>query len=380
MKKFKSKKAGTTLVEIIVALAILAMIGVTVMDAFATSSKVNRSAKVVDNATIIATNVIQDFKKDPEGFIKERNLSSTDVDNKTDTNTITTYNGEKKYDYVWNETTNNVNNGYSVRYTIKEDKAYGRSAMYKPSSTIDDEDFALSKDITNYLVYIVDVPNYTDWAESEDYLLILFKGWTIEQYKDWISGGTSKLSYERWFKTYGSYNSRTDYEPYKNLPEKYYNYYAMTDLIRARSYAAVDQYFNLSDNHFVGYKTDDSGYSRAQYIHQYPSKSLKKQQCENGAVSIKIQDGDIDLNKHYDIQIVNDSSIDVNLYVAAKNQDKVDDMGDKINIDLASGVATSTLVNEKNTYSVNYDVTVEVIRNSDKKIMYTVSSKEKIER
>lgn len=367
MKITKAKKTGTTLVEIIVALAILAIIGVTVMEAFTTSSKANRGAKVVDNATVAASNIIQDFKKNPEDFIKKKKLSPSNVENVSKDNNISTFNGEKNYSYVWKETDSKVDNGFTMQYKISEDKEIGSSAMYNPNSTIADDNFCLEKNITDYLIYIVDTPTYGDWNTKGDYLVILFKGWSKKSYSTWINGGDNdtkkpNISYKAWMGWYGADHGRTDYTTYRNMPSRYYNYYAMTDLV-----------FSKCGN--------DSPAIRRLFGHtsrEYPFHYLKKEQCDNGAVSIKIKDGDMDLSKDYNIQIINESTLDVNLYVTASDESKVTAMNDKVKMDLVSGIATRTIVNEKNTYESHYGMDVNIVRNSDKKVIYSISSKEYI--
>jgi prepilin-type N-terminal cleavage/methylation domain-containing protein len=62
MMKMKSEK-GTSLIEVLVALALLGLIGVSFLSATATTSTVRATADERDSAKILAEDLMEDFKK-----------------------------------------------------------------------------------------------------------------------------------------------------------------------------------------------------------------------------------------------------------------------------------------------------------------------------
>lgn len=363
MKYYKNK--GTTLVEVIIAVAILAMVGVAVLDAFNISSKVNRKAKVVDSATSAASNCIEEFKIDPDKFIASRveddTISSSKNYDYTLSKDILNYSGKHYYDYKWNPVSSPVSNGFTLDYSINENAIVGESTMFKPVGTIEDEKFCLEKDITQYLLYVKDVPKYLNWPDDGDLIVVLFKGWTYDDFRKWLylEDETKNTYYKDVLdsiKLYPEYTGpcTTDrdyaistYNIYKGWGDYYFSYYGLSA---------------LKDNNTIVKNT---------------GKFLFKSEAD-GALPIKINKKDLDLtsDQKCNIQIVNESKFDVQLYLTGENQADVDAINEKVDVDLEKGVATKTIVNERKLATSSYDMNVSIKNNIDGKQVYELSSKE----
>ena len=74
MRKLKNDDRGVTLVEIIVSIAILAIIVLPFLNAFVTATKTNVKAKNEMNATHLATNIMEGIEKNSMKRSEERRV------------------------------------------------------------------------------------------------------------------------------------------------------------------------------------------------------------------------------------------------------------------------------------------------------------------
>ena len=63
-----NKDDGFTLVEVVVAIAVVAIVSTSIFQMFVTSSYANRKAKVMDMANIVAVRLAEEFKADPVNY------------------------------------------------------------------------------------------------------------------------------------------------------------------------------------------------------------------------------------------------------------------------------------------------------------------------
>ncbi|SHJ70529.1 hypothetical protein SAMN02745248_00757 [Hathewaya proteolytica DSM 3090] len=346
-----SRKRGTTLIEVVVAVAIFVMVGIAVMEAFKTSSLVNRSAKVTDKSNEVASNLLQSFKKNPEEFIRTNNLTGTPEAGGSSSKT--TYVGSEKYDYTWNklDPAAPIGNGYSVDYTIVEDKTIGSSIMYTPDGLDSQSGMKLARDKEKYLLYVANEPDYY----GGNYYAALFRNWTHTEWDNWIKDEISPLfpSYKKDVKNGLAGCTLAHYENYRNSGPVTFNYFA---------------YCHLLSTGINNFDADKRVYSKV---------DMTKEQCSKGIFPIKITEGDIDIKVKgkYNIQVINESDLDVQIYIASNNQENVDLLNKAVNVELIYGSATKTVLNVEKSAQIKYDLNINV-KDYKGNIIYKLSSKE----
>lgn len=147
----KGGKKGFTLIELMIALAIIALISGSMFTMFTTSSKLNRRAKEIDKANLLAVSEAEKIKKNPKDFVSKVNAVTEDAGNNS---TITTATLEKYYDYNWNET-DNEGAVFTASITVLNAESLGEFTTYRPKHN-ENDNYVLCKTKTHNLIVAID--------------------------------------------------------------------------------------------------------------------------------------------------------------------------------------------------------------------------------
>lgn len=169
----KSLNKGFTLIEVMIAVAIIALVSGCIFSMFSTSSRVNRRAKEIDMANISAVSEAEKVKKDPETFIKESSVGTTEIKDQT---TVTTAVGKKYYDYSWKETTE-TDAEFTLTTTVKKTEVLGGFSSYAPNNDSSDN-YELFKTKNNNLIVAIDKD-----GGSNDYQVFILE-YTYREFAD----------------------------------------------------------------------------------------------------------------------------------------------------------------------------------------------------
>lgn len=340
-------KKGTTLIEVIVSIAIIGLIGFSIMDAFTTSNKVNRNSKEMDNANIKATNELEEIKKDPIAYVKKmqhvsgdrRNETKYDPsDNKKLLNTSKVFEKYKYYDYQWNDVTRVEDANFILKTDLVEKINYeGYSTIIPPIKDIErgDETLELDNSTDQYLVIAYDKPARD---LNGKYMVKIIKGWTKERFEGYLYnegyGGFREDYIQRGLHTIGK--TRQDIEEEFDNGIKNGGYTKMV-------------YYALG---FINGVTQTRN----------PSISL-------GSTIVHMNVSNPD--KSCTIDVINDTLKSVDFYIIGDikyEKDPVtgeDKPVDKVNINVRSGIATKTRIESKRRSQGMYEAKVEIYSAKD---------------
>lgn len=154
----KNGNQGFTLIEVIVAIAIISLVSGGLITMFSTSAKVNRRAKEIDMANLIAVSDTEKIKRRPDKFIDE--ASDVKREDLGDTKVITAT-SEKYLDYQWNEVSNKSDSTFTVKTTVEKVEESGDYSIYRPKHG-DDDKYELCKTNTSSLIVAIDEEGSSD--------------------------------------------------------------------------------------------------------------------------------------------------------------------------------------------------------------------------
>ncbi|MFX0548762.1 prepilin-type N-terminal cleavage/methylation domain-containing protein [Hathewaya histolytica] len=191
------KNKGFTLIEVIISIAIISIVGFSVMNMFNTSTKVNRNAKELDYANLKATNTVEKIKNAPLEFTKTMDLRDEAyfkdkqvVINKEDANRL-----EKRYakviyyDYSWNEVSKKKDAKFKATVNLTEERFLGEPTSVKPKKykTNTGKDPTIYGNADDYLIVTIDIIGADkDTTTNADYETYVLEGYTEETFKKWL--------------------------------------------------------------------------------------------------------------------------------------------------------------------------------------------------
>jgi prepilin-type N-terminal cleavage/methylation domain-containing protein len=129
--KLKDNK-GFTLIEIVAALAIIAVVSGGLLQMFVLSSKMNSKADDIDKANALATRVAEDFKTGSKAneFFNRKSVSVFASNEAANINGGTEY--TKYYDNKWNEMNVIPSSGFKMKATIELDQKSKSTNAFTP--------------------------------------------------------------------------------------------------------------------------------------------------------------------------------------------------------------------------------------------------------
>lgn len=159
----KSNQGGFSLIEVLVAITILAVVSLPIISAFMTSSKVNLRARRQENANTVGQKVSENFKS----------LTLTDILKTTDAKNVTMTTSA-----ATNQTIYNFNMG-SYNYLGNTYSASDSGDEFYVTVELNPDDFAdkntveeASKDNTNNNVNSFNMPSFSDLQEDKNFVIM----------------------------------------------------------------------------------------------------------------------------------------------------------------------------------------------------------------
>lgn len=336
-----NKKKGTTLIEVIVSIAIIGLIGFSIMDAFTTSNKINRNSKEIDSANIKATNELEELKKDPIEYVKKMQYISGDrrnetkydpVNNRKLLSTSKVFEKYKYYDYQWNEVPRVEDASFTLKTDLVERINYeGYSTIIPPIKDIisGDETFDLDNNIDQYLVVAYDKPERDLQGK---YRIKIIKGWSKEKFEQYLSNEGNGGFREQYIRI-GINKGRTREEMEKEFDNQ----------IKNGGYAKM-VYYAIGTIPGIS-QTRDPNISQGSAI-----------------VHMNVNNPD----KNCVIDVINDTLKSVDFYIIGEIKYEKDPITgenkpiDKVNINVRSGIATKTCIESKRRSQGMYEAKVEI--------------------
>lgn len=337
------KNKGFTLIEVIISIAIISIVGFSVMNMFNTSTKVNGNAKELDYANLKATNTVEKIKNAPLEFTKTMDLRDEAyfkdkqvVINKEDANRL-----EKRYakviyyDYNWNEVSKKKDAKFKATVNLTEERFLGKPTSVKPKKYITNstKEPTIYGNATDYLIIAVNIPKEARTpginADFETYVL---EDFTKEKFNEWLY---SEDGYKE------IYINRIMNKDGKTRKDAQDNYYLTKNMgyDTFRLYALRDMQLEWQHDYEVATGVDGRSIDSIPFYLKFNNP-----------------------NKKYNIEVLNDCSKKLDIYIVG-DETKAIKKNTKFN--LAQGTFSTTYLNEGRVYETKFhgNVTVSSVDN-----------------
>lgn len=333
-----NKHKGFTLIEIIISIAIISIVGLSVMQMFTTSSKVNRRAKEIDNANLKATSIIEKIKNNPDNFVKDMKLEKErllDKNGRVVTNekeAKTCENSYEKtiyYDYHWNEVVDVKKARFKSTVNLKKKANYGESSDFNPKkySTTQKRDPVIDGSTDQYFLIVLNEPEFFKRKENyTNYEMYIFKDYTKTTFLEWLykeRGGYKDLYVSKRMEKGESYEKAIkDFDVIRSLGEDIVIFYAVRDI----------QSFGQSN---------------------YEDSDAKDKTIDSVPFYLQFND----LDKKQNVEVFNISNKNVDIYILSNYKEKVEK---NINFISSGGIFGKTYLDESRKDESNFDIEVKV--------------------
>lgn len=337
-----SKKQGFTLIEVVVSIAIISIVGFSIMNSFTTSNKVNRNAKEIDYANEKSANVLEKFKKDPKEYIKTMELDKTEKEDE---------NGWKKkykktvyFNYNWEEVREGSSDkAYYMDFQVIDETSLGTlgnnlPSKDKPFPGYEDMDPFIKDGISKYVLYIIDRPVQT-LANQNSYELYLIEGCSDDIFTNWFN------------RSYASWHNANLVGGIKPISQ---------DAINSRSGDDKLLYVLRDLNLIV--KSNNASDEKVQF---------GRYEYNAGTGSIPLYLNLKNPKSHCVVDVVNNTSKSLDLYLLSKGkEDEIEDMN--IQFEFRNGYCTKTHISKdkKNESKYSGKVSLKKIGSPEKEIVH----------
>lgn len=351
-----SNNKGFTLVEVIIAVAILALISGVLLKTFVVASKVNKNASEIDEANILATSKIEMIKKDGNAYmkpfvdskqakIKEEyyNKDNAKVSSKSEAESINVTTEVQEIEYYksnWEKTKDKNEATYITTTKVKKFEQQGKLTTFIPDDKSVNGSRKISSKIKEYLIVAIENLDGIELKESEgiepdhNYELYILKkaDGVVENLEEAFRKEVNNM-YERKYK-----NRKT--RPWV---------WAKMDAIRGYCRYLYDNY--------GGHRCVDWNYDKA----KKETKALK------GSIPLVL---DVEKSsEEYKIKIINTTEFNLDIYLCKEDEETNIDF---ITQEGSLGITNIDLDRKKQNY---FDINVNITKIKDKKVLLNYSNK-----
>lgn len=332
------KNKGFTLIEVVISIAIISIVGLSVMQMFTTSSKVNRKAKEIDEANLKATSIIEKIKNNPENYAKNMKLNKEKFLDKggyvvTDEKKAKTSESEYEkviyYDYQWNEVGDVKKAKFKSTVKLNKKGNYGEHSDFNPRKydTTGYDDPVIDGTTDQYLIIALNEPEYFKGDKPyTTYEMYIFKDFTSESFLKFL------------------YDEKNGYR----------GIYIRDRMSKGKTYKEATDEFDaicsLGEDIVIFYAVRAM---QTQGKSSFENPDAKEKAVDSIPFYVKFEN----LDKNQNIEVYNISNKNIDIYILSDYKEQVEK---NINFVSKKGVFGKTYLNESRKDESNFDVEVKV--------------------